>query len=421
MDRINTSTKAENLFGAGKHGWKNGNVGLGIVPTDFNAEWFNGVQEELLKIIEGAGLVPDAVILSQVYQSIKRLTGANVTTVNFANTPFVLTADHAGLVIMDATAGNISATLPAANVLANTPASFRFVRSDATVNTATVNSAGADTFLDVTTSFTLSGRGDFKGLSADAASKWLPVSPSAPGANKAVNPEFVVNQDEVVSPYTAASAVYGHDGWRAGAGGVTYSFATASGLTTATITAGTLLHSVEAAQVDSATVTISWTGTAQARVGGGAYAASPVTVTGLALNTQYNVEFSAGTLTKLKIENGAQATSYVKRAPMEELEKAVWYYNRTPPSGGGHDFGIPTNLGALSANAFRITIPYVYPMRQTPTVTILTQTQVDRAGSNLAANSGTNRFAMTLQGDVAAGSGSAQWQGVRWKLDCRLT
>ncbi|MDP1887946.1 phage tail protein [Polaromonas sp.] len=73
MDRINTSTKSENLFGAGKHGWKNGNVGLGIVPTDFNAEWFNGVQEELLKIIESAGIVPDGATHAQVYQAIEQL------------------------------------------------------------------------------------------------------------------------------------------------------------------------------------------------------------------------------------------------------------------------------------------------------------------------------------------------------------
>lgn len=353
-------------------------------------------------------------------KALKAAFGGNVTTVNAANSPYVLTADNAGLVIMDASAGNISATLPAVNVIAQ-PLRFHFVRVDATANTATGNRAGADTFLDGSASFTLSGRGDFKNLIGDAVSKWLPVSPSTPAsANKATNPEFVVNQDEVVSPYTAASGVYGHDGWKAGAGGMTYSFASASGLTTATITAGTLLHPVEAAQVDSATVTISWAGTAQARVGAGAYAASPITVTGLALNTQYNVEFNPGTLTKLRIENGYQAIPYVKRSPEQEMEKACWYYNRTPPSGAGHDMAVPTNLSASLANAFRITIHYVYPMRQTPSVTILTQTQNDRANSNLAANTGTNRFAMTLQGDVAAGSGIAQWVGIRWKIDARL-
>lgn len=58
MDRIATSTKAVDLFGSGKHGFKNGDLGLGVAPTDFNAEWFNGVQEELLSVIEAAGTVP---------------------------------------------------------------------------------------------------------------------------------------------------------------------------------------------------------------------------------------------------------------------------------------------------------------------------------------------------------------------------
>lgn len=71
MDRINTSTKASDLFGAGKHGFRDGNVGGGILPTDFNAAWCNATQEELMAVIEGAGLVPSSATLTQLATAIQ--------------------------------------------------------------------------------------------------------------------------------------------------------------------------------------------------------------------------------------------------------------------------------------------------------------------------------------------------------------
>lgn len=73
MDRISTASKAVDLFGAGKHGFKNGDLALGITPTDFNADWFNGVQEELLNVIEAAGLVPAAATRNQLLLALAAL------------------------------------------------------------------------------------------------------------------------------------------------------------------------------------------------------------------------------------------------------------------------------------------------------------------------------------------------------------
>lgn len=70
MQRIATATKATDLFGAGKHGFKDGDLSQGITPTDLNAAWFNAVQEELLSVIEAAGLVPGA-INSQVFAALQ--------------------------------------------------------------------------------------------------------------------------------------------------------------------------------------------------------------------------------------------------------------------------------------------------------------------------------------------------------------
>ena len=183
MDRIDTDTKAVNLFGAGKHGFKGGDLPNAVLATRLNARWFNDAQEELIAIIEGAGLAPAADVRTQIRQAVKRICGSNVTTVNAGNSPFVLTEDHAGLVLMDAAAGNASATLPAANALLLMPLQFRFLKLDATGNVATVSRAGLDTFVGGATSFTLNGLGDFRTIFSNMVSKWCTLA-FAPASSK---------------------------------------------------------------------------------------------------------------------------------------------------------------------------------------------------------------------------------------------
>lgn len=55
MHRIDTATRATDLFGAGKDGWRDGNKGTGTQATDCSAAFFNDVQENLARIIEAAG------------------------------------------------------------------------------------------------------------------------------------------------------------------------------------------------------------------------------------------------------------------------------------------------------------------------------------------------------------------------------
>jgi hypothetical protein len=74
MDRINTATKAVDLFGAGKHGFKDGNLALAIQPTDLEAAFFNDLQEEFVGgLIEYAGLAPTAGVRNQIRQAIEVL------------------------------------------------------------------------------------------------------------------------------------------------------------------------------------------------------------------------------------------------------------------------------------------------------------------------------------------------------------
>jgi hypothetical protein len=85
MQRIDTLTKAVDLFGAGKHGFKDGNLAGGIAPTDLNATWFNLVQEELLAVIEAAGLAPNGATLNQLLLAL-RAAGVFTTPAQFDNT-----------------------------------------------------------------------------------------------------------------------------------------------------------------------------------------------------------------------------------------------------------------------------------------------------------------------------------------------
>lgn len=55
MHRIDSATKAPDLFGAGKDGWKDGNKALGIIATDMTAAFFNDVQENIAQLIEAGG------------------------------------------------------------------------------------------------------------------------------------------------------------------------------------------------------------------------------------------------------------------------------------------------------------------------------------------------------------------------------
>lgn len=73
MKRIDTSTRAVDLFGPGKDGFKDGDLANGIAPTDFNAAWPNGVQEEIISVISAAGIAPSGGDLTQLLQAIRKI------------------------------------------------------------------------------------------------------------------------------------------------------------------------------------------------------------------------------------------------------------------------------------------------------------------------------------------------------------
>jgi hypothetical protein len=125
-----------------------GNPGGGIPATIPGYEWFNAVQEELVGTIARGGLTPDAADQAQLRKAMDRLYGGGLRTVT-ANT--TLTADDAGLVLVDASGGNRTITLPAASAANARPIRLDLVRTDTTANTVTIQRAGSDTIEGGTT------------------------------------------------------------------------------------------------------------------------------------------------------------------------------------------------------------------------------------------------------------------------------
>lgn len=78
MKRINTSTAAIDMFGPGKHGFRQANPQQGVQATQLNAAWFNTFQEEVCAVLEGNQVVLDDNDNTQLFNLLKTLLGKKV-------------------------------------------------------------------------------------------------------------------------------------------------------------------------------------------------------------------------------------------------------------------------------------------------------------------------------------------------------
>ena len=82
--------------------------------------------------------------------------------------------------------------------------------------------------------------------------------------------------------------------------------------------------------IEGGVTTLSWTGTAQARVwqgtATGSYAASPLTTASLTAGTDTVVEFNSGTVTRVKLESGSVATPYNRQSLAKSMADYQRYY-----------------------------------------------------------------------------------------------
>jgi hypothetical protein len=176
--------------------------------------------------------------------------------------------------------------------------------------------------------------------------------------NRIINGQGLINQRAVSGTVSLSAGVYGHDRFKAGASGCTYTFATSNNVTTFTISAGSLIQVVEGLNLESGTYALSWTGTAQGKIGAGSFSASGVTgsITG---GTNTNIEFNTGTLSLPQLEKSSTATSFDYRPYGTELMLCQRYYQTT----SAYFEGVVSSGSDYAAMAYGAT-----QMRATPTV-----------------------------------------------------
>ena len=185
--------------------------------------------------------------------------------------------------------------------------------------------------------------------------------------NRIINGGFTINQRGYVTNTSLTSGSYGHDRWKGGASNGTYTFTQASAgvNTTITITAGSIIQVIEGANLpEGGTYVLSWTGTAQGKIGAGSFGASGITGT-ITAGTNTNIEFNTGTCGNVQLEVGSTATSFDYRPYGTELALCQRYYYKMPALISG-DYLTETGFAIASTAAFMInTFPVT--MRTAPT------------------------------------------------------
>ncbi|SEC74656.1 hypothetical protein [Pseudomonas anguilliseptica] len=116
MRRISTPTAAQDLFGPGKHGFRNGDPANAILATRLQAEWFNALQEELAAVIEVDGTLLDSNNNQQLLKAIRRLGSTYLAKSVAGGADVVLTeveAQNAVIALTGAITANINVIVPA--------------------------------------------------------------------------------------------------------------------------------------------------------------------------------------------------------------------------------------------------------------------------------------------------------------------
>jgi hypothetical protein len=190
--------------------------------------------------------------------------------------------------------------------------------------------------------------------------------------NKVINGAFNINQRNVSGTVTLAAGEYGHDQWKAGSSGCSYTFATVNNVTTITIISGSLQQIIEGVYLYDGTYCLGWSGTAQGKINAGSYSSSGVT--GVATGgTNLTVEFNTGTLSKVILISGdIEGVFRGKGAPQELLDCQPYYVT------------VSANIRAYASasnQVFENTAYWPATMRGTPSVNIKTSGSAQNTSS----------------------------------------
>jgi len=91
MHRIETSTAAANMHGPGKNGFSPGNPVTATPSTELSEDWFNDVQENICRTIEGAGIGLVKGEYTQLYDAIQALIAAGLASLTIKQRSLIAT------------------------------------------------------------------------------------------------------------------------------------------------------------------------------------------------------------------------------------------------------------------------------------------------------------------------------------------
>ena len=254
------------------------------------------------------------------------------------------------------------------------------------VNTVTLARASSSDAINGGAPAVLATPYGYLALESNGSNKWTIVDqpsgavsalnggPLAGFRNRVMNGNFAVNQRGQASNSALSAGAYGHDRWKAGANGCTYTFAAATPDTAITVTAGSLQQTVETVHVEGGVYAMSWTGTATARAtytAAGAstttttaFAASPIVLPGVNAGLAVTVKFGTGTVGAVQLEPGPIATPFERRPVSIETALCQRYFQMN----GGAVASIISGSGSYYINA-GFTFPVT--MRAVPTLMLV--------------------------------------------------
>ncbi len=191
-----------------------------------------------------------------------------------------------------------------------------------------------------------------------------------------VNGNFSVNQLVKSGAIVLAADEYGHDMWKAGAGGCTYSVVNTNGKNIVTIQAGSLINTIKFDRVlHAGDYALAWEGTAEGRLIGGVYGGSPVVET-LVGGVNVEVEFGVGTVSLVRLFRGSDSREF----GLDDMQLALcqkhyfksFMQNIAPASGLGFE-GCFSN-GPVSASApqthIAVNCPFPVTMDHAPAIVV---------------------------------------------------
>jgi hypothetical protein len=224
---------------------------------------------------------------------------------------------------------------------------------------------------------------------------------------------FFVNQEAVTGTVVLSAGDYGHDMFKGGSSGCTYTFSTVDNITTVTISAGTLVQIVEARNLAPSNYILSHVGTAQVQINGGGFGDSGSVTATLDGSANATVEYGTGTLSLPQLEQGAIVTPFDRRKYGEEL--LLCYRHFWKGDGAGDQAYV---YGETGSSFYRLDGGYFpVPMRSgTPTMAIVSAgTYENCSATDLVGSS----FGFTERGVITASSRFRR-TGAVYSADARL-